>query len=84
MTGECDGDVNCAETIEHIEEFLDGAVDKDLRTRISDHLEECGHCSERSDFEQHLRSFVRSRCAEHAPDSLLERVSARLDQFDRT
>jgi mycothiol system anti-sigma-R factor len=69
----------CTETQREIETFLDGEVDTVLRARIELHLAECGPCTGKAEFRQHLKELVRDRCHEsQVPDALAERIRALL------
>lgn len=69
---------SCSEARAHLEAFLDHECEADLDARLTEHVRTCPHCSRVADAERHLRAILRSRCAEQAPDSLRERVLAKL------
>ena len=53
---ECGPD--CTETLLEVEAYLDGEVDPDLATRITDHLSGCSPCLDRAEFRKHLKEIV--------------------------
>ena len=65
---------SCAEARAHLEAFLDQECTADLTERLARHVDTCPHCSQVADAERHLRTILRSRCAEQAPAALRERV----------
>lgn len=75
---ESQGRCSCGEARAHLEAFLDHECTSDLTERLTEHVRTCPHCSRVADAERHLRAILRSRCAEQAPDSLRERVLAKL------
>ena len=66
--------VDCNETIERLYFFLDGELTEERRTEIRIHLDDCSPCLEAFDFEAELRQVIASRCKDHVPDVLRQRV----------
>jgi mycothiol system anti-sigma-R factor len=64
----------CTEILREIERFLDDEVEPSVRARVEAHLGDCSPCTDRADFQRHLKELVRQRCAEEVPASLLERI----------
>lgn len=66
--------VDCNETIERLYFFLDGELTEERRTEIRIHLDDCSPCLQAFDFEAELRQVIASRCKDHVPDVLRQRV----------
>ncbi|MDX1659009.1 MAG: mycothiol system anti-sigma-R factor [Nitriliruptorales bacterium] len=73
--------VDCREVLDDLQRYLDGELPASRLTRISAHLAECYPCTDRADFEDQLRAIVRRGCADRAPESLVRRVEAQLDEL---
>jgi mycothiol system anti-sigma-R factor len=69
-----DSGLDCNETIERLYFFLDGELTEERRTEIRIHLDDCSPCLGAFDFEAELRQVIASRCKDHVPDSLRQRV----------
>jgi len=83
--GSDDSGVDCNETIERLYYFLDGELTEERRVVIQIHLDECAPCLDAFDFEAELRHVIASRCKDHVPDSLRQRVlDAILEEERRT
>lgn len=78
MNADCDGD--CSDALDNLERFLDGELEEGNLREVSAHLARCYPCAERKEFEEQLRAFVRHRCSEQAPPSLITRIQSYLDQ----
>jgi mycothiol system anti-sigma-R factor len=77
--------VDCNETIERLYTFLDGELTEERRKEIQIHLDDCSPCLDAFDFEAELRIVISSRCKDHVPDTLRERVlEAILEEERRT
>ncbi|MEX2487792.1 MAG: mycothiol system anti-sigma-R factor [Nitriliruptoraceae bacterium] len=72
----------CEEALAELEAYLDGQLDAERLTDIRAHLAACYPCTGRATFEEQLRAIVRRDCVDHAPDSLLDRIHAVLDDAD--
>ena len=69
---------SCAETLAHLHAFVDRECDEQLTARLQTHVAGCSHCKAQADAVRHLQGLLRSRCAEQAPQSLVERVRTQL------
>ena len=69
---------SCAETLAHLHAFVDRECDAQLTARLQAHVAGCAHCKAQADAVRHLQGLLRSRCAEQAPQSLVERVRTQL------
>lgn len=74
------GFVGCDETIERLYFYLDGELTEQRREEIRMHLDLCGPCVKAYGFETELRRVIASRCRDHVPESLIERVAEALRQ----
>lgn len=71
---------DCDETLHQLYSYLDELLDEDMRNAVADHLENCGDCQKRADFEYSLMIHVRARAKEEPiPDDLRRRL---LECFD--
>ena len=71
---------DCNETLRELYQFLDGELTEADRLHIQQHLDDCSPCLEAYDFNAELRQVVRSRCVDHVPDSLRERIAKAIKQ----
>jgi len=70
----------CQETLEEIEAYLDGELDPAIVALVQHHLSGCGPCSQKTEFRQHLKVLIQSKCAQReVPEGLWQRVQALLD-----
>ena len=69
---------SCTETLAHLHAFVDRECDEQLTARLQAHVASCPHCKAQADAVRHLQGLLRSRCAEQAPQSLVERVRTQL------
>lgn len=69
----------CQEAVATLYSFLDGELTDDRRQLIRHHLEECGPCLHKYDFEAELKVVIARRCRDEVPDALRKRVAAALD-----
>lgn len=61
--------------------LLDGGLDQQFREEVRAHLARCPECGRRYAFEQALRTFLRRRCGEVAPDALERRLREMMDRY---
>ncbi len=71
---------DCDQALEALGQYLDGELPEHHLDSIRDHLAACYPCADRADFEEQLRAIVRERCTERAPDGLVDRIRAHLDE----
>ena len=76
-------DVNCAEVLERLYEFVDRELDDTYWHKLQNHLQECAPCLRQVDVEHVVKSLVARACCEQAPVELRQRVifSIRQEQF---
>ncbi len=71
-------DVDCAEALRHLDEFIDGEVGRSEAHEIARHIEQCGGCLAEFDLERLVKVIVARSCCDHAPSQLRARVLAEL------
>ncbi len=67
-------ETDCVEVLERIFFFIDNELEQADCAQIQHHLDECGPCLEKFDLERTVKALVARSCAEHAPESLREKV----------
>jgi mycothiol system anti-sigma-R factor len=60
--------------------FIDNELEKADCDQIQRHLDDCGPCLEKYDLERTVKALVQRSCAEHAPETLRDRVLLRIRQ----
>ncbi len=71
----------CREALHRLGAFLDGELGEVTQAELSQHLARCSPCTERADFEEHLRELVRRGCTDQAPEGLKDRIRVQLDEM---
>ena len=67
--------IRCEEVLNEIEHYLHGDLGQQQSSRLATHLEGCGPCFERAEFQRKLKEIVRAKCRAHAtPAHLMVRV----------
>jgi anti-sigma factor (TIGR02949 family) len=67
--------IDCDAALESLFDFLDGELDGSLELRLGAHVQQCGRCSSRADFERRFLAAVQAaRTEERCPIALRERV----------
>jgi mycothiol system anti-sigma-R factor len=69
---------SCEEALTELYTFLDGELTTEKREHIRVHLNDCAPCLEHYDFEAELRIVISAKCRESVPETLKERIAARL------
>jgi len=75
--------VDCNGTIERLYHYLDGELTDERRQEIRHHLDECSPCLDAFDFEAELRHVIASRCKDHVPEALRQRVHDALREEEK-
>jgi len=80
MSGECGpGDKDCLEVLQDVYLYLDGELAAESHAVIKQHLDDCSPCLRKYGLEQDVKALVARCCGnDHAPDTLREKVLARL------
>jgi mycothiol system anti-sigma-R factor len=75
-------ETDCYSVLAEVYLYLDLECDDERRMIIRDHLDECSPCLREYGIEQEVKMLVARCCgAERAPDSLRERLRAKLMEF---
>jgi len=70
---------DCRETLEELEQFLDGELMPVQREHILAHLEKCIECYHAFDLQAELKQVIAIKCAnEPLPPGLLDRIKQSL------
>ena len=79
-------EVDCAEALGRLFEFLDDEIDEATGDKIRRHLADCEPCLAEFDVENHLKALVKRSCTATAPSTLHLRIREQLvvlrDQID--
>ncbi|HLI15209.1 MAG TPA: mycothiol system anti-sigma-R factor [Acidimicrobiales bacterium] len=78
--GAAPGYADCEEAVRTLYEYLDGELTEERRLAIQRHLDHCGPCIEAFGFEVELRRMLASRCRDHPPAELRERIARALGE----
>ncbi|EKU95626.1 mycothiol system anti-sigma-R factor [Actinobaculum massiliense] len=78
-TGEC----SCSELAENLFEFLDHQIPRELERRLERHIAGCADCQDRAEAEEHVRTILKSSCAQSAPATLRVRIAQQIAVYKR-
>ena len=73
-------DQHCSEILQRMFFFIDNELEHADCQQIQQHLDDCGPCLEQYNLERTVKALVQRSCAEHAPDTLRDRVLLRIRQ----
>jgi mycothiol system anti-sigma-R factor len=74
----------CQEALREIERFLDREVDDVIRIKVERHLSGCNPCTDKLEFQVHLKAMIQAKCSEQElPAGLEERLRRVLTTLDR-
>jgi mycothiol system anti-sigma-R factor len=76
--------ITCAEAVERLWAYLDGALTTDDKAALEEHLGFCRVCCGEVEFAEELRGFLARSAAEQLPEDVQARLVARLDELDAT
>jgi mycothiol system anti-sigma-R factor len=68
-------DEGCREALHRLYDFLDGELTEETLSEIGRHLDHCQPCLRAFDFEVELRQMIATKCRDHAPEYLRERIA---------
>ncbi|MBA2424803.1 MAG: zf-HC2 domain-containing protein [Actinobacteria bacterium] len=71
--------ISCAEAVEQLWEYLDGALIEQDRAAIEEHLSFCRRCCGEVEFADELRVFLAREASEEIPDEVRARLITTLD-----
>jgi mycothiol system anti-sigma-R factor len=74
--------ITCAEAVERLWAYLDGALTAADKAALEEHLGFCRVCCGEVEFAQELRGFLARSAAEELPDDVRTRLIASLDELD--
>jgi mycothiol system anti-sigma-R factor len=73
-------DPDCSQVLERIFFFIDNELPGADASQIQRHLDDCAPCLRKYDLERTVKMLVQRSCAEHAPETLRDKVLLRLRQ----
>jgi mycothiol system anti-sigma-R factor len=76
--------ITCAEAVRQLWDYLDGVVDEADREQIEEHLSFCRRCCGEVEFAGELRSFLAANGEDDLPPAIRARLTATLDDLERT
>ncbi|HVM19362.1 MAG TPA: mycothiol system anti-sigma-R factor [Egibacteraceae bacterium] len=71
-------DDGCRQVLRELQLFLDGEGAQELEAIIVRHLDSCGPCHDRVEFQREVRTLIAEKCTDCAPPGLMERIRARI------
>lgn len=75
-------DLNCADALSWVYEYIDDEIDDRRRVEILQHLRECPPCEDQFALEQMVKALVHRSCqCEPAPEELRIRIVARIQEI---
>jgi mycothiol system anti-sigma-R factor len=63
---------DCNEARAEVQRFIDGELDVSFRIEIEEHLAGCHGCTERTEFQRHLKLMIARSCGEEPVPAALE------------
>ncbi len=76
--------ITCAEAVERLWAYLDGALSAQDKAAIDEHLGFCRVCCGEVEFANELRGFLARSAGEELPDDVRARLIATLDNLEAT
>jgi mycothiol system anti-sigma-R factor len=76
--------ITCAEAVEQLWAYLDGALTAEDKAALEEHLGFCRVCCGEVEFAQELRGFLARSAAEELPENVRARLIATLDDLGTT
>ena len=74
-------EVPCTEVLDRIYAYLDGELDESDRSKVRQHLDECGPCLREYGLEDAVKRLVRKHCGcDPAPAELRAKVLVRIQE----
>lgn len=75
------GDVDCAEVLDQVYEYLNGELGDESIARVRRHLDDCSPCLQEFGLEDSVRKLVATSCAcETAPERLRLQILSRITE----
>jgi mycothiol system anti-sigma-R factor len=76
--------ISCAEAVERLWAYLDGALTADDKAALEEHLGFCRVCCGEAEFAHELRGFLARSAGEELPDDVRARLIASLEELEAT
>lgn len=76
--------ITCAEAVRQLWDYLDGIVEESQRAQVEEHLAFCRRCCGELEFAEELRAFMAAHAADELPEDVRTRLSATLDELERS
>jgi mycothiol system anti-sigma-R factor len=76
--------ITCAEAVERLWAYLDGALTAADKAALEEHLGFCRVCCGEAEFAQELRGFLSRSASEVLPEEVRARLIATLDEIGAT
>lgn len=73
--------ITCAEAVERLWAYLDGALTPEDKAALEEHLTFCRVCCGEVEFAKELRGFLRRSAGEELPREVRRRLVATLDEL---
>lgn len=73
-------EISCVEVWRELSNYVDGAVDPDLRRRMEEHFKTCEHCTAVLDGTRNVVRLVGERRAFDLPAGFSDRLKKRLQE----
>jgi hypothetical protein len=73
-------EISCKEVWRELSNYLDNAVDPELRLRMEEHFKDCEHCSAILDGTRNVIQLVGDGTVFDLPRGFSERLKARLEE----
>lgn len=74
--------ITCAEAVERLWAYLDGALAPADKAALEEHLGFCRVCCGEAEFARELRGFLARSAAEELPEDVRARLIASLDELE--
>jgi mycothiol system anti-sigma-R factor len=74
--------ITCAEAVEQLWAYLDGALADEDKAALEEHLGFCRVCCGEVEFAEELRGFLARSAAEELPEEVRRRLIATLDDVE--
>jgi mycothiol system anti-sigma-R factor len=76
--------ITCAEAVERLWAYLDGALTAEDKAALEEHLGFCRVCCGEVEFAKELRGFLARSAGEALPEDVRARLIATLDELEAT
>ena len=75
-------EISCREVWRELSNYIDGALDPELRHRMQEHFKDCEHCSAILDGTQNVIQLVGDGRAFDRPKGFSERLKKKIEEVD--